>query len=431
MSARQLASVLLVLSLVPAAAQAVLDITIEGVEKALPIAVVPFGWQAPGAPPVDVAGIIAADLERSGRFAPMPFADLPAMPSAFADVRFKDWRLLGMENLVIGRLLAQSDGSFQIEFRLIDVFRARQLAGYRVPARAANLRYAAHQIADIIYEKLLGESGAFATRIAYVTVDDTPAGKVYRLQLADADGHGARTLVKSREPLMSPAWSPDGKRIAYVSFEDRNSAIYIQDVASGSREQLSGREGINSAPAFSPDGTRLAMTLSRDGNPEIYVLELDSRRLTRMTNNRAIDTEAQFTPDGRALIFTSDRGGGPQIYRLSLRDGAVERITYNLGRYNARGRLSPDGRRLAMVHGDESGYHIGLLDLDSREFEILTDSRLDESPSFAPNGSMIIYTTVGRRGTELAAVSVDGRVRQSLTQGDTEVREPAWGPLVR
>ncbi len=413
------------------ATPAVLDITIKGVEKALPIAIVPFGWEAPGAPPVDIAAVIAGDLTRSGRFAPMPFSDLASMPTQFEAVNFRDWRLLGMENLVIGRLLPRADGSFEIEFRLIDVFRARQLAGYRVPARAANLRYAAHQIADIIYEKLLGESGSFATRIAYVTVDKGPAGKVFRLQLADADGYGARTLVKSREPLMSPAWSADGERIAYVSFEDRSSAIYVQEVATGARRRISGGEGINSAPAFSPDGTRLAMTLSKDGNPEIYVYEFGSDRFQRITNNLAIDTEPQFTPDGRSLIFTSDRAGGPQIYRVSLLDGRTERVTLNLGSYNARGRLSADGKRLAMVNGGSGGYRIGVLELASGDFTVLTEGRLDESPSFAPNGSMIIYTTVGRNGTELAAVSVDGRVRQRLTQAGGEVREPVWGPQVR
>ena len=410
---------------------AVLDFTIEGVEKALPIAVVPFGWEAPGAPPVDIASVIASDLTRSGRFGPMPFSEMSSNPTEFSAVNFRDWRLLGMDNLVIGKLLPKSDGSFEIEFRLIDVVRGKQLAGYRVPARAANLRYAAHQIADIIYEKLLGESGSFATRIAYVTVDKTAAGRVFRLQLSDSDGYGARTLVKSREPIMSPAWSADGRRIAYVSFDSKNSAIYVQDVATGERRRVSAGEGINSAPAFSPDGTRLAMTLSKDGNPEIYLMELASGRLTRMTNNLAIDTEPQFMPDGRSLIFTSDRAGGPQIYRLSLVDGAIERVTLNMGRYNARGRLSPDGRRLAMVHARDGKYQIALLDLITREFRVLTESRLDESPSFAPNGSMIIYTTVGRKGTELAAVSADGRVRQRLTQAGGEVREPVWGPLVR
>lgn len=405
-----------------------LRIVIEkGLDSALPIAIVPFGGGAED-PPADVASVIAANLARTGRFAPMPFEDLPSRPSEFSEVRFQDWRLFGMEYLVIGRTDRLPSGEFEVRFRLVDVYRGKQLVGYRVPSQADKLRLTAHQISDIIYEKLTGERGAFATRVAYVTVErGRGKNKVFRLQLADADGFNARTLLESPEPLLSPAWSPDGNRIAYVSFEDGNSAIYVQDIRSGQRERVAGGVGINSAPAWSPDGSRLALTRSLDGNPEIYLLDLRTRRFTRLTNNAAIDTEASWAPDGRSLVFTSDRGGGPQIYRHELATGTTRRLTFNKGNYNTRARFSPDGRSLVMVHGDD-GYRIALFDLETDGFRVLTDTRLDESPSFAPNGSMIIYTTTGPRGSELAATSVDGRVRQRLTQHGGEVREPAWSP---
>ncbi|MGE0385696.1 MAG: Tol-Pal system beta propeller repeat protein TolB [Gammaproteobacteria bacterium] len=421
----------------PAPAQAVLEIRItETALKALPIAIVPFGAPVETALPTDVAGVIAADLQRSGRFAPMPFGDLPSRPSELSQVNFKDWRLLGMENLVIGRVVPVGPDQYEVEFRLVDVFRGTTLAGYRIPTGTAALRFTAHQIADIIYEKLLGQRGAFATRVAYVTVEGKGdpkrggRGRTYKLQLSDADGYDARTLVTSAEPLLSPAWSPDGRRIAYVSFENRNSAIWIQDVETGRREQVSGGIGINSAPSWSPDGRSLALTLSRDGNPEIYILDLASRAMRRITNDPGIDTEADFAPDGRSLAFTSDRGGGPQIYTVSLSDGSVRRLTFDMGRYNSRPRWSPDGKRLAFVHGEGGAFRIATMEIGGG-MELLTQTRMDESPSFAPNGSMIIYTTTTGRGTELAAVSVDGRVRQRLSQSSGEVREPDWGPLPR
>ncbi|MCC7412439.1 MAG: Tol-Pal system beta propeller repeat protein TolB [Gammaproteobacteria bacterium] len=422
----------------PVRAEDILTIKItKGIESALPIAIVPFGWAGATPAPGDVAGIVAADLARSGRFAPMPFEDLPGRPTDFAEVNFRDWRLLGMENLVIGRMSATAAGQYEIEFRLVDVFRGRQLVGFKVPASERNLRFTAHQVADIIYKALTGEAGAFATRVAYVVAEGKGdpkkggRGKTYRLQLADADGYDPRTLLTSKEPLLSPAWAPDGRRIAYVSFEDRNSAIWVQDVETGKGEQVSGGVGINSAPAWSPDGRRLAMTLSRDGNPEIYILDLATRRFQRVTNNLAIDTEPAWSPDGTSLVFTSDRGGSPQIYSVDLRDGTTRRVTYDVGKYNARASYSPDGKRLVLVNGDGRNFRIATLELATGTLEKLTETRLDESPSFAPNGSMIIYTTAGPRGTELAAVSTDGRVRQRLTQSVGEVREPDWGPFLR
>ncbi|MEQ8230501.1 MAG: Tol-Pal system beta propeller repeat protein TolB, partial [Gammaproteobacteria bacterium] len=402
----------------------------EGVASALPIAVVPFSTVGETAPPLDIAGIVRADLARSGQFAAMPPENMPSQPATFNAINFKDWRVVGMENLVIGKLLAAPDGGYVVEFRVVDVYKGKQLLGYRIPTSAANLRLTAHHVSDLVYERLLGTRGAFATRIAYVTVEKRGDGKsTYRLQVADADGYDPNTILESSQPLMSPAWSPDGSSLAYVSFEDRNSAIWLQDLGTGQREKIISGPGINSAPAFAPDGQRLAVTLSRDGNPEIYTYQLGSGRLTRLTDHPAIDTEASWAPDGRSLVFTSDRGGGPQIYRIAADGGKAERVTFNMGRYNARARFAPDGQHLAVVHGDDSGYHIAVVDLASNQYEVLTNARLDESPSFAPNGSMIIYATMGSGGTELAATSTDGRLKQRLAMQRGEVREPAWGPF--
>lgn len=414
-----------------AAVDGELTITIDrGIESALPIAVVPFAMVGGNDAGFDVAGIIRADLARSGQFAAMPPGDMPGRPASFSAINFKTWRVLGQENLVIGKLLRDAEGGFVVEFRLVDVYRGKQLMGYRIPTSAANLRLTAHHVADLIYERLLNRKGAFSTRIAYVTVERQSAEQsIYRLQIADADGYDPHTVLESTQPLLSPAWSPDGTQLAYVSFEDRNSAIYLQDIRTGAREKIISGDGINSAPAFAPDGRRLAVTLSRDGNPEIYLYDIGSRGLTRLTNHPAIDTEANWSPDGRAIVFTSDRGGGPQIYRLPLSGGAPQRVTFNMGSYNARARYSPDGRKLAVVHGGDRGYRIAVLDLATNAYEVLTNASLDESPSFSPNGAMIIYATMGRGGTELAATSTDGRLKQRLALQRGEVREPAWGPF--
>ncbi|MGE3774353.1 MAG: Tol-Pal system beta propeller repeat protein TolB [Gammaproteobacteria bacterium] len=400
----------------------------QGVEGALPIAIVPFEWT--GQPlPQDIAQVITNDLTRSGRFNVMPAADLPARPSDVAQVNFKDWRTVGMDNLVIGRITATADGGYVVEFRLLDVFGGKQLAGFQIPSHVSNLRLTAHHISDIIFKTLLNIDGAFSTRIAYVTVDRKDAkNSLYRLQIADADGYDAKTILESPQPLMSPAWSPDGNRLAYVSFEERNSAIYVQDVRTGAREKVVSGLGINSSPAFAPDGRRLAVTRSMEGNPDIYVVDIASKQQRRLTTHEAIDTEAAWAPDGSAIIFTSDRGGGPQIYRMSPDGGDAKRVTFNLGNYNSRASYSPDGKKLVMVNGG-SGFRIVVLDLATGSSRVLTGSSLDESPSFAPNGSMIIYATMGGRGTELAAVSVDGTVKQRLALQVGQVREPAWGPF--
>ncbi len=426
-----LIALLLLLTSLPVHAVLTIEIT-EGVEGALPIAVVPFGSDGGAAIPVDIASVVAADLQRSGRFSPLSTRDLISRPTSGADVRFPEWRMVGAENLVVGRVRPSPPSGYLVQFQLLDIFKGRQLTGYSFNARANELRRVAHKISDIVYEQLTGQQGAFSTRIAYVTAERMGAGSSrYSLQVADADGLDPQTVLRSAEPIMSPAWSSDGQRLAYVSFESGRSAVYIQDVASGERRVVADFKGINGAPAWAPDGRRLAITLSHDGNPDLYLLELTSNERIRLTDNPAIDTEPVWSPDGRWIYFTSDRGGAPQIYRMPSAGGAVERVTYE-GIYNARAAISPDGRLLAMVHGERGGgYQIAILDLESRALRIVSRGRLDESPSFAPNGSMVIYATEHRGSGVLSAVSVDGRVHQRLLLNEGDVREPVWSPFVR
>jgi TolB protein len=354
--------------------------------------------------------------------------DLIARPVETSQVRFQDWRTLGVENLVIGKVETVGADQFRIQFRLFDVFRGRQITGYSLPATAQRLRYVAHRISDLIYEKLTGQPGAFATRIAYVISESKKAGDEYRLQLADSDGYNPQTLLTSVQPLMSPSWSPDGRQLAYVSFEKRRASVFLQDIVSGKRSEVASFAGINGAPAWSPDGRYLAVTLSRDGNPEVYTMRLRDASLRRMTFAAGIDTEPVWSPDGKMIVFTSDRGGSPQLYRMPAAGGPAQRVTFE-GNYNASADFSPDGKNLAMVHGEGGRYQIATLDLESGLLRVVSDGRLDESPSYAPNGSMIIYATeTGHRGV-LAAVSSDGRFRQRFSLREGNVREPVWSPL--
>lgn len=428
-----LLSLLSLIMMTSVRAEEVLTIEItKGIEQAIPIAIVPFN--SPGdsdMPPEDISQIIAADLEGSGYFKTMPVADMPAQPHEFSKIMFDDWQRMGMDNLVIGTASRTAAGAYAIEFRLADVYKRSQLTGLKIMARPENLRFAAHQIADVIYERLIGEPGAFATRISYVSVRKNAGKKRYFLEMADSDGYNSRVLLESPQPIMSPAWSADGRKLAYVSFEEGNSAIYIQDLASGQRRVISSGRGINSSPAWSPDGSKLAMTLSKDGNPEIYVKDLNNNQLTRITNDRAIDTEVSFSADGSKLIFTSDRGGSPQIYQVPVSGGSAQRLSFNMGKYNAGANVSPDGSMLTMVHQQNGGYRIAVLDMKRQYMDVLTDGRLDESPSFAPNGKMIIYSTMRSGRSELAAVSLDGKIQKRLAIRGSEVREPAWGPFVR
>jgi TolB protein len=407
----------------PARAQLRLDIT-EGVNDAVPVAIVPFGGQPEGGA-TDVASVVAGDLRLSGRFAPLDRQDMVTRPTSGEQVRFEDWRLLKADYIVVGHL---DGGGTAVSFELFNVQTGQSLLAQQVPVGGQSLRAVAHRISDLVFERLTGIPGAFSTRIAYVSVEGRPPSQRYRLVVADADGFNPRTVAESGDPLMSPAWSPDGQSLAYVSFESKASAIYVQRLGTGERRRVSARSGINGAPAWSPDGTRLAVTLSRDGNLDIYVLELTTQALTRITSDDAIDTEAAWAPDGHTLYFTSDRAGSPQVYRVNLSAPSdVQRVTYT-NSYNARPRVSPDGTALAMVTLDK-GYRIALMDLKTRNLRVLTNGRQDESPSFAPNGAVIIYATEDRGPGSLAMVSSDGRYQERLSSERGDVREPAWSPF--
>ena len=402
----------------------------QGVEGALPIAVVPFAEVGTRHPPEDIAEIITADLARTGQFKPFPVKDMLSKPTQPSDIKFQNWRVLGVDNLVIGNVRYLGTDKYEVNFWLYDVFKAKQLPSFRVLGTETTLRATAHKISDVIYQQLLGKPGAFSTKIAYVTAKRKDGKAYYSLWMADADGANAQALLNSREPIMSPAWSPDGKRIAYASLEQGGKQqIFIQNWASGRREEVNvSLPGLMGAPAWSPDGKKLAFTITYNGNAEIYVLDLGSNRATQLTHHWAIDTEATWTPDGKSIIFTSDRGGRPQLYEMSATGGAVKRLTFD-GQENARASVSPDGKMVAMVHRVDGNYKIAVMELATGNIRILTpDGVLDESPSFAPNGSMIIYaTTKGNRAT-LAFVSADGRIRQKVTYQD-DVREPAWSPI--
>jgi len=416
--------------------QALAELTIritQGVGKQTPVAIVPFGFQ--GTTPdevLDIASVIAADLARSGRFAPIPVADMLQKPTTGTEIDFDDWSILGVEAVVVGRLEQTGANAYSLQFQLFDVFRRQQLVGYRMPASRGTMRKAAHRAADMIYEKLTGIPGVFGTQVAYVTAKGSGNSRLYSLVISDADGENEQTIMESPDPIMSPAWSPDSRQLAYVSFEDNVSSVFVQTLRTGNRIKVSSRPGINGAPAFSPDGRQLVLTLGgADGNLDIHVLDLTSRELTRLTTNRAIDTEGSWSPDGKEIFFTSDRSGGPQIYRVSADGrGTPERVTFE-GSYNARPRLSPDGSKLAMVHLDRGNYRIAVMDMKRKDLLVLSAGSQDESPSFAPNSDTLIYATRQGGNGVLETVSADGLVRQQLAGGQIDVREPVWSPFPR
>lgn len=409
-------------------ANALIEIEItKGGADAIPIAVVPFGWDGSKALPEDIAQIVASDLTRSGLFEPLLREELVGNPVSGDVPNYSAWRSSGVEFLVIGSVLKQGSG-YKVNYELIDPIDQKVLAGYTLTVTNQTLRTVAHQIADEIYEEVIGIRGAFNTQIAYISVSGTGKARRHQLQLADADGRSPQSMLTSPRPIMSPSWAPDGVRIAYVSFEDRErSAIYIQDRKAGKRTKVISREGINGAPSWSPDGRSLAIVLSYEGNPDIYVVDVATGKTRRVTNSDAIDTEPAWLDDG-TLVFTSDRSGGPQLYRIPVAGGKARRLTFE-GSYNASASISPTGDNIAFVHREGGQYRIAVLELSSGDFRVLTEGSLDESPSFAPNGQMILFASSNGNKQTLGAVSVDGDVVQSLSLESGGVREPAWSPF--
>jgi len=414
------------LLLVPlSAARAQLTIeTIGAGSTQFPIAVVPF--RAEGGLPQQLTPVISADLARTGLFRTVDAGGLNPPPHEPQDVNYPTWRARGADAVVIGAVAPLPDGRYDVRFRLMDVAKQTQLAGFAYTASREQLRLTAHKIADAIYERLTGDKGVFSTRITYVV----KRGKGYLLQVADADGYGAQSVLQSNEPIISPSWSPDGTRLAYVSFEQKKPVVYVQSLTTGTRRAVANFWGSNSAPAWSPDGRRLAVVLTKDGGSQIYLIGADGGEPVRITRSSAIDTEPNFSPDGQLLLFTSDRGGSPQIYGMPASGGEARRLTFE-GTYNVSPRFNPDGKSFTFIQRNGGRFNVAVQDLTSRQVQVLTEGSLDESPTFAPNGRMILYATEVRGRGILAAVSSDGRVKQRLTVDAGDVREPAWGPLYK
>lgn len=409
----------------PPAARAQLSIEITGAgAQRIPIAVVSFAGEA--ALGEAISAVVRADLERSGLFRLLELPPLSPHPTESTPVGYAEWRSRLADALVLGSVAARPDGRFEVRFRLYDVVKQAPAGGIAYTLAKEQARATAHRIADFVYEKLIGEKGVFSTRIAYVV----KRGTRYELQIADADGAGAEIALASHEPVISPAWSPDGRRLAYVSFEAKKPVVYVHSLLDGKRHAVAHFRGSNSAPAWSPDGKTLAVVLSVEGGSQLYLINADgSGPRRRLTTSGSIDTEPRFSPDGQWLYFTSDRGGSPQVYRMPALGGEAQRVTFE-GSYNVTPRLSPDGKILAYVTRNAGRFQVALLDMANRQVQIITDSEHDESPSFAPNGRMILLATViGGRGV-LSAVSADGRIKQRLPFAGGDVREPAWGPFI-
>ena len=411
-------------------AQLVIEIT-QGIDNPTAMAVSPFSWSGMDILSEDVSAIINADLARSGLFDMLPAGNMLSHPDKAQDVFYRDWRALGREYLLIGRMMPVGD-KVEVHYQLFDIIRQNSVMSYRMTASRNGLRDLAHKISDQVFEKITNIPGAFSTKMLYVSAQNLSQGKFnYQLFIADADGERARRILNSDEPIMSPSWSPDAKQIAYVSFEGGHPAIWRQELATGKREKLTSFPGINSGPSWSPDGTQMALTLSKDGSPDIYVMDLATKNLRKLAaHDFAIDTEPQWMPDGQRIIFTSNRGGRPQIYEVDVHTNRVQRVTHQ-GIYNSRARPMPDGSGLIVVHQTNQGqFHIARYDTQRGLMHILTSTHLDESPSIAANGSMIMYAT--KRGGQgiLAAVLIDGRIKFNLPSAGRDVREPAWSPFI-
>jgi TolB protein len=411
----------LLLAALAAQAQLTIDITTSG-GRQIPIAVMPMAGES--AQPQSVSEVVGADLARTGLFKLVNTGGVLPLPTEPSQVNFGDWTQRSAEALVIGKIEPQGEGRVEVRFRLFDVQKQSQLASYSYVVAPAQLRATAHRIADLIYEKLTGDKGVFSTKITYVV---KRAGR-YELQVADADGFNAQSVLASHEPIMSPTWSPDGSRLAYVSFDQKKPIVVVQNLAQGTTRVVANFRGNNSAPAWSPDGKQLAVALSKDGLTQVYRIPATGGVAERLTDSTGIDTQPSFSPDGQWIAFTSDRGGSPQIYRMPSRGGPAQRLTFE-GTYNVGPRYSPDGKTIAFVQREGGRFRIAVMELATGQVTALTEGALDDSPSFAPNGKMILYEAQSGGRGQLAAVSGDGRVRQRLTSAAGDVQDPSWGPL--